>query len=123
MKRIDTQSTLVSAKHGLIQNGKYTKQVDSQNGGQYAYEFHVRAAYGLGCAVKCSMAAPTVLTFKTGNPVTTNVSLVGGFGSYHDPVVPVSPPSAGRQKIELVANVPHGIGSVKFTDAFNVKVV
>ena len=123
MKRINTHSTLVFAKHGLLANGKYTKIFDPKKGAKYVYELHVRAPQGQGCAGTCAMAAPSVLKFKTGNPAPVAVSLIGGFGSHSDDVLALNPTSSGQQKVELVAQVTHGIGPVKLADAFNVAVV
>jgi hypothetical protein len=123
MKRINTHSTLVTAKHGLLVAGKYTKKFDVQKSSQYAYELQIQAPYAQGCAGTCVMATPSVLQFRSGNPASLAVSLVGGFGSYRDGVVPVTPTSSGQQKIELTASVTHNIGPLKLVDAFNVRVV
>jgi hypothetical protein len=123
VKRINTHSTLVSARHGLVDNGKYTKTFVLTKPAQYAYELHVKAPYGQACNGTCQMATPTVLQFQNGNPVNVTVSLVGGFGTYRDQVLALTPSLSGQQKIELVATVPHGIGPINFVDAFNVRVI
>ena len=123
MKRIRTQSTLVSAKHGLVANEKYTKTFNLHHSSPYTYELHIQAPWASGCAGMCQMATPTVLQFQQANPAPVSISMIGGFGSYRDGVVPSTPPSSGQQKIELDAIVSHQIGPVRLLDAFSVQVM
>jgi len=123
MKRIRTRSTLVSAKHGLVANGRYTKTFNLQQSRQYAYELHIQAPWASGCAGTCQMATPTVLQFQKANPSPVSISMTGGFGSHRDGVVPSTPQSSGQQKIELDATVSNQIGPVKLQDAFSVRVI
>jgi hypothetical protein len=123
MKRIDTQSTLVSAKHGLVANGRYTNFFDLKRSAQYSYELQVTAKFASGaCAGTCQMATPTVLRFQQGSQVPFSISLTGGFGRYEDTVLPSTPTSKGHQKIEVAATVPHQLGGVPWTDALDVNV-
>ena len=107
MKRIRTHSTLVSAKHGLVANGKYTNTFNLSQGAQYVYELYVQAPWANGCAGTCQMVVPSVLKFQKGNPAAVAISMTGGFGYYRDGVLPLRPHSVGQQKIELVATVTH----------------
>src|SRR5215471_12174180 len=110
MKRIRTHSTLVSAKHGLITNGKYTKTFKLHHGSPYTYELHIQAPWASKCAGMCQMATPTVLQFQKANPAPVCINMTGGFGYHRDGVVPLTPESSGQQKIELDAIVSHQIG-------------
>jgi hypothetical protein len=123
MKRIPTHSTLVSAKHGLVTNGKYTKTFDLQHSSQYDYKLDVQAPWALGCAGTCQMAIPTLLQFQHANPSPISLKMIGGFDSHVDRVVPSTPPSGGQQKIELDATISHQIGPIKLQDALSVRVV
>lgn len=125
MKKIRTQSTLVSAKHGLVTNGRYTKIFSREESSKYpyAYELRITDPTATGCTVTCQMAAPTVLQFQTVNPVPMNISMTGGYGLHSNEVLALNPPPAGRQqKIELDAKVEHQIGQIKFQDALSIRV-
>ena len=122
MKRIRTHSTLVSASHGLTENGRNTNVYDARKRTQYSYVVRVKAAWATLCSGSCMMAGPTVLRFPSGVQEKISMSLTGGFGLGSYLVLGPASASGGQQKIELDASVQHPIGPVTLVDALAVRV-
>ena len=123
MKKIRTNSTLVSAKHGLVSNGQYTNVYRIGSKHQYAYELSITAKWASACSGVCELATPAYLQFQQGGQTATlSISLTGGFGACRHLVLPLTSSTAGTQKVAVTLQVRHSILSVPVTDAFQVRV-